>query len=241
MRTLVLIPAHCEQGRVGPVVASARRLGLDVLVVDDGSTDGTAAEAERAGAVVLRHPFNLGYGVALHSGYHYARRHGYERVLQMDADGQHLPEMLPRLIAALDEGADVAIGSRYAESDPPRTSLLRRLGTALFRAIATVWTGQRITDPTSGFQGLSARAIHFVTHDGWPEDFPDTDVLIEYARAGLAIREVPVVMRERRSGCSMHRGARIAYYGYKMLVTLALLPVRRRAPFRRADTLAETS
>lgn len=242
-RTVVLIPAHCEAGRVGAVVRDVHRqgLGLDVAVIDDGSSDDTGGEARRAGAVVLRHPFNLGYGTALHTGYHYARRCGYDRVLQMDADGQHLAEMLPRLVAALDAGADVALGSRYLEGMPPPTSLLRKLGTALFRRIASAWTGQRITDPTSGFQGLSARALEHVAHDGYPEDYPDTDVLIDFARAGLCIREVPVRMQPRLSGASMHRGARVAWYAYKMLVTLLLLPVRRQTPFRRRDTIARAS
>ena len=237
--TLLIVPAFREAGRVGDVVREVQSIGLgvDVLVVDDGSDDATAAEAARAGAHVLRHPFNLGYGTALHSGYHFARRHGYDRVLQMDADGQHEAAMLPRLVAGLDAGADVVLGSRYLGSPPP-TSWLRRVGTRFFRWIATRGTGVRITDPTSGFQGLSSRALAAVTHDGYPEDFPDTDVLIELARQGLVLREVPVRMHCRRGGVSMHRGARVLYYGYKMTLTLLLLRVRRKTPLRQRDTVA---
>lgn len=237
--TTLLMPAFREAGRVGAIVREVRATGLplDIVVIDDGSPDGTAAEARAAGATVLRHPYNLGYGSALHTGYHYARRRGARRVLQMDADGQHEAAMLPRLVEALDRGADVVLGSRYLDGTPPRTSFVRRAGTALFRWIATKWTGVRITDPTSGFQGLSARALATVTHDGYPEDYPDTDVLVEFARAGLRLVEVPVRMHERRGGVSMHRGARIAYYGYKMLVTLLLLPWRRPTPFRSRDTV----
>jgi glycosyltransferase involved in cell wall biosynthesis len=232
--TLVIVPAYREAGRVGAVVRAARAQGLDVLVVDDGSPDTTGMEARAAGAVVVQHPFNLGYGVALHTGYHYARRHGYEWVLQMDADGQHDAAMLPRLAAALSAGADLAIGSRYLDGSAPPTSWLRRCATRVFARIATLGTGTAISDPTSGFQGLSARALAAVTHDGYPEDFPDTDVLIELSRSGLALREVPVRMHQRQGGLSMHRGARLAYYAYKMLLTLLLLPVRRSAP----DTVA---
>lgn len=241
--TLVVVPAYREAGRVSDVVRSVRQLGLglDVLVVDDGSPDATALQARAAGATVVRHPHNLGYGAALHTGYHYARRRGYRRVLQMDADGQHEAMMLPRLIAALDGGADLALGSRYLHPSPPPTSLGRRLGTAVFRWIASAGTGIRITDPTSGFQGLSERALEAVSHDGYPEDFPDTDVLIQLARLGLRLREVPVRMHPRRGGVSMHRGARIAYYGYKMLLTLLLMPVRRKTPFRTADSLTRRS
>lgn len=212
-------------------------LGIDVVVIDDGSEDGTAEEARTAGAFVVHHPYNLGYGAALHTGYLYARRQGYRRVLQMDADGQHEPSCLALLLAQLERGYDVVLGSRYLQGDPPPTSRLRRIGTALFRWIASRWTGVRITDPTSGFQGLSARAVATVANDGYPEDYPDTDVLIGMARAGLRLCEIPVRMHARLGGISMHRGARVAYYGYKMLLTLLLLPWRRPTPFRTRDTV----
>jgi glycosyltransferase involved in cell wall biosynthesis len=241
--TALIIPAYRESGRVGPVVREvlAMRLGITVIVIDDGSPDDTRKQAQDAGATVVSHPYNLGYGCALHTGYCYAWRHGFERVLQMDADGQHEPAMLPRLIAGLDQGADVVVGSRYREGDAPPSSFLRRIGTKLFAAIASRWIGDRITDPTSGFQGLSQRALESVVNDGFPEDYPDTDVLIEHHRRGLSLLEVPVRMHARAGGLSMHRGARIAYYFYKMFLTLVLLPVRRGSPQRRADTVARWS
>lgn len=248
--TVLIIPAYCESGRVGNVVRSVRRQvisgqlpAVDIVVVDDGSPDATALEATAAGARVVRHPFNLGYGNALHTGYSAAIRSGYDRVLQMDADGQHDPTMLVRLTEALDNGADIALGSRYlndATSDgkAPASSFARRIGTRLFSWIASRWIGTRITDPTSGFQGLSRRALESVVNDGFPEDYPDADVLVQHHRRGLVVREVPVVMHERLGGLSMHRGARIAYYGYKMLITLLLMPIRRATPLRIPDTVA---
>ena len=246
--TVLVIPAYRESGRVGDVVRAARRCqpDVDVLVVDDGSPDATAEEARAAGARVLRHPFNLGYGSALHSGYCAALRGGYRRVLQMDADGQHDPRMLAPLVDALDSGVDIALGSRYLHQQrsghaAPRSSLARRVGTSLFAWIASRWTGAPITDPTSGFQGLSHKALESVVNDGFPEDYPDTDVLVQHHRRGLVVREVPVVMHERTGGLSMHRGARIAYYGYKMLLTLLLMPIRRATPLRTPDTVARAS
>ena len=232
--TLILIPACDEQGRVGRVLRGLREAAVsaDVLVIDDGSTDGTAEEARRHGAIVVRHPFNLGYGSSLLTGYHFARRRGYARIVQMDADGQHDPGSVPDLLAALDEGADVVVGSRYLGSQPPPTSWPRRVGSWLFAKIATLWTGTRITDPTSGFQAIRARALDELAHHGFPEDHPDADVLIMLKRAGMVLREIPVVMHPRSGGHSMLRGGRAAYYAYKMLLTLSLLPVRRRSPFR---------
>lgn len=232
--TLILIPACNEQGRLGPVLRqlAAQKLEADVLIVDDGSTDATAEEARRHGARVVRHPFNLGYGSALLTGYHFARRRGYRRIVQMDADGQHDPRDVPTLLAALDDGADVVVGSRYLSDSPPPTSWPRRLGSWLFARIASLWTGTRITDPTSGFQAMRARALEELAHHGFPEDHPDADVLILLKRAGMELREVPVRMHPRRGGRSMLRGGRAAYYTYKMLLTLSLLPIRRRSPFR---------
>lgn len=128
----------------------AQGLGLDVVVVDDGSTDKTASVARAAGATVISHPYNLGYGCALHTGYCHAWRAGYQRLLQMDADGQHDPTMLVRLVEALDRGSDVALGSRYVAGGAPPNSAAKRIATRLFAAIASRWTGMRITDPTSG-------------------------------------------------------------------------------------------
>lgn len=243
--TVLIIPAYCETGRVGEVVRSARRevlagnlCPIDIIVVDDGSPDATALEAKAAGARVVRHPFNLGYGSALHSGYSAAIRSGYERVLQMDADGQHDPTMLARLTEALDNGADIALGSRYLKGDAPDSSFARRIGTRMFSWIASRWLGTRISDPTSGFQGLSRNALESVVNDGFPEDYPDVDVLVQHHRRGLVVREIPVIMHERLGGLSMHRGARIAYYGYKMLMTLLLMPIRRATPLRSPDTVA---
>ena len=249
--TMVLIPAHNEAGRIGPVLAGIRRTaeatGLDLaaVVVDDGSSDGTGAEAARHGARVLRHTINLGYGAALHTGYLFALKRGFNRVVQLDADGQHDPGSIPALLDALDRGADLVVGSRYgtakssAQADAPRSSVMRRLGTRFFSKVVSIWTGIRIYDPTSGFQALSLRALRKLAHDGFPEDYPDADMLITSWREGLQLDEVPVVMHERLGGRSMHRGMRIAYYGYKMMLGLTLLPIRRPTPFRLRDTVSQ--
>lgn len=231
---MVVVPAFNEAGRIGNVIVAVRRAVPDsrVVVVDDGSSDGTALEAAAAGAEVLSLAVNLGYGTALQTGYLYAREEGVERLVQLDADGQHEPQCIADLLAGLDAGLDVAVGSRYLTAQPPCVGRARRLGARLFGKIATAWTGVRITDPTSGFQALSARAIAHLARDSFPEDYPDTDVLIDLHRAGLRIGEVAVRMYPRRGGASMHRGGKVAFYAYKMFLNLSLLPVRRTSPFR---------
>lgn len=231
---MVVIPAYNEAGRIGEVVRAVRGVVPQsrIVVIDDGSTDATRADALAAGAEVITMPTNRGYGTALQTGYLYAQHCHAERLVQLDADGQHEPRCIAALLDALDQGLDVALGSRYAMPQPPCVSLARRLGSKLFGWIATLWTGVRITDPTSGFQALSKRALAHVVRDSFPEDYPDTDVLIDLHRKGLRIGEVPVRMYPRKGGTSMHRGGKIAYYGYKMLLNLSLLAVRRESPYR---------
>jgi len=232
--TLVIIPARNEAGRIGDVLRglAKQNVGADVLVIDDGSDDDTADEAERCAAQVIHHPFNLGYGAALQTGYIYAHKRNYDRVVQMDADGQHDPASVHTLLNNLSDDADLVLGSRFLNGDPPPVTLARRMGSKLFAWIVTRWTGTRITDPTSGFQALSRRVLREVVQDNFPDDFPDADVLITLYRAGLKLKEVPVRMHERKGGVSMHRSSMAAYYAYKMFLTLALLTVRRVSPFR---------
>jgi glycosyltransferase involved in cell wall biosynthesis len=232
--TLILIPAYNEAQRIGTVIQSVTRAQPEaaILVVDDGSSDDTAARARAAGARVISHAMNLGYGCALQTGYRYAHRTGVARLVQLDADGQHEADSIDVLLAGLDGGLDLCVGSRYLAGDPPKTSFSRRVGSRLFAWITTLWTGVKITDPTSGFQAMNASALQRVVGDSFPEDYPDADVLISLARAGLRIGEAPVRMYPRQGGVSMHSGGRAAFYAYKMMLTLTLLPVRRESPFR---------
>jgi glycosyltransferase involved in cell wall biosynthesis len=228
---LVVIPAFNEAARIRAVVTAVRgQVSADVLVVDDGSRDATASEARGAGAIVATHAVNLGYGSALQTGYRYAIRHDYQAVLQLDADGQHDPASIPPLLAAL-ETNDVVVGSRFLHPESYRPPLSRRLGMTLFGAIASWLSGQELTDPTSGFQAISRRALEFYAHDRWPHDYPDADVLAMVARSGLRLAEVPVRMRSSPDGKSMHGGfIKPLYYIFRMTLALALVPLRNERP-----------
>jgi len=226
---MIAVPAFNEQGRVGDVVRDVRSTlpDADVVVVDDGSADETAAEARAAGATVVRLPINSGYGTALQTGYKFAVRNGYAVVGQIDADGQHQARYLREMLDALDaQNADVVIGSRFLGRDGHyRPSAARKLGIALFSRIASLVTRQRITDPTSGFQVMRVDVARFFCSDVYPNDYPDADILILLHRSGFVVREVPVQMRPS-TNASMHSGHKSIYYVYKMLLSILVTVLR---------------
>ena len=170
LRKLAIVPALNEAGMVGRVVRDIRRHApdFDVVVVDDGSIDSTAAHAEAQGAVVIRHPFNLGIGGAMQSGYKYALRNGYDVAAQVDGDGQHKPAHLHDLLAKLEtegEEADMVTGSRFLGDPGYKVPLGRRIGNLIFAVVMTLITRRRITDPTSGFRMANRRGIELFARD----------------------------------------------------------------------------
>ena len=229
---LIAIPAYNEAGRVGAVVHDVRRVlpAADVLVVDDGSADGTAREALDAGAMVVTLPINSGYGAALQCAYKFASRKGYDVLGQIDADGQHRAEYLVGMIEVLAEpDVDVVVGSRFLDRDGHyRPSAARKAGIALFSRIATLIMRQHVTDPTSGFQVMRTSVARFFCSEVYPVDYPDVDILILLHRSGFKVREVPVQMRPA-TNVSMHAGHRSLYYVYKMFLSILVTLLRPRA------------
>ena len=236
-KTLVIIPAYNEEMSIGSVVQRVKEClpEAEVLTVDDGSSDRTRWKAMEAGANVLSHPFNLGYGSALQTGYRYALRKGYGELVQMDGDGQHDPSFIPQLLAVIRKGeADIAIGSRFlptpiigAENQPYRAPFIRRLGMKFFGAISSLLIQQKVTDPTSGYQAMNRRVMEWVSSDQFPCDYPDADVIIMLHRAGFRIREVAVQMFENRDKKSMHSGWKPLYYVFKMLLSILVTLMRK--------------
>ncbi len=193
-RLLVVIPALNEADCIGSVIAQARERGAtDVVVVDDGSTDDTAAIATLSGATVLRAPLWQGAWGAIQTGIRYAVRHGYSAVITMDADGQHEPAYLPELIAA-GRQADVVIAAC-----PSRGSRARQAAWAYFRLL----TGLRFDDLTSGFRYYGPRACQLLAaEEATLLDYQDVGVLLLLRRASLTISEITVTMNPRKSGAS---------------------------------------
>lgn len=223
--TLVIIPCLDEGPRIRTLVQDvlASSPDLDVLIIDDGSTDDTATEAEAAGAAVVRLPFNLGYGAALQTGYKYALEAGYDRVVQMDGDGQHPVSELAPLLERLDSGdVDLVVGSRFLGRADYRIPIARLLGIQLFSRLTSALARRRITDPTSGLQAMNRKVLAFYQQDFYPYDYPDGDMLLRVQYAGLRFEEVPVVMVGGPPGKSMHSGLRPIYYVYKLLLSLGL-------------------
>lgn len=236
-KIVILIPAYNEARRIAAVVDAVRQAvpAAAIVVIDDGSADRTAAVASAAGATVLSHPFNMGYGVTIQTGYKYAWRHGYDYVVQIDGDGQHDPSFIPQLLAPVLAGeVDLALGSRFLGVESYRPSLPRRLGIAFFRKLVTVLIGRSISDPTSGYQAFNRRVAGFFTSEIFPCDYPDADVLLTLDLAGFRLREVPVRMYANLEGRSMHSGLRPLYYMFKMLLSLLVTLLRSRALYAAA-------
>jgi glycosyltransferase involved in cell wall biosynthesis len=231
---VTILPAFNEERTLGEVLEGLRRAApsFDIVVVDDGSRDRTAEVARSKGAVVLRHPFNMGYGAALQTAYKYAAQAGYPVLVQLDADGQHDPSFVPVLARRVLEGhSDAVVGSRFLLGRGYIPPFARRVGMVLFGYIASVVTHRRVTDPTSGYQAMSRRVFEFLQTDHFPADYPDADVLILLYRAGFKVEELPVAMRPSPTGKSMHSGLlKPMFYVFKMLLSIAVTLLREPPP-----------
>jgi hypothetical protein len=228
-RVLVIVPAHDEEESLPATLDELRRKAPDiaVLVVDDGSRDDTARIARERGVPVVSHAVNLGVGGALQTGFRWALGHGYDVGVQLDADGQHDPAHLPALLAPIVMGeCDVSIGSRYVARSGYRAPLARRLGIALFSGVVQLAVGQRITDTTSGYRAYDRAVMEICQHD-FPRDFPDAPLLIDLARRGFRLAEVPVEMRPREAGRSFYTLGRSLYYPYKNLLASLMVLLKR--------------
>lgn len=221
---MAVVPAYNEAQNIAKVVhelatAHPECASLSFVVVDDGSTDSTRAQARATGAQVISLPFNMGIGAAVQTGFQYALRNGATIVAQVDGDGQHIPGELGKLLIPLTRGeADVVVGSRFV-SNPSEglvaTTRMRWLAGRLLSKTVQALTGQRITDTTSGFRAYSREAAAWVA-ENYPDDYPEVQVLVALARRGFRIVEVPVRMRGRAHGRSSINWWRAIYYIVKV-------------------------
>jgi glycosyltransferase involved in cell wall biosynthesis len=227
----IIIPVYNEEKNIAAVISDIRKhCKIDIVVIDDGSTDSTVEVARKAGAFIIRHPFNLGYGVALQTGYKYALKNDYDLLVQMDGDGQHKPAFIPGLIAEVESGAcDVVIGSRFLGENRYEAGFLKSLGIHLFRHTIQLITGEEITDPTSGYQCLSRKVFEYFAEDHFPYDYPDANVIIMLHRAGFKIKEIPAEMLPNPEKRSMHQGViTISYYFFKIFLSIFITLIKKK-------------
>jgi len=230
LRRVAIVPAFNEEGCIADVIAEIHAFdpGLEVVVIDDGSVDGTSRVARAAGAHVLKLPFNLGIGGAVQTGFRYAHENGFDLAVRVDGDGQHDPAQLGAVVdPVLRDDVDIAVGSRYlAESGGYRSSVTRRMGIRILAGTVSMLTRQRITDPTSGFQALNRKAIRLFAAD-YPHDYPEVEATVMVFRHRLRLLEVPVEMRERGGGRSSITTLRSIYYMVKVLLAIFVGLFRR--------------
>jgi len=232
-RNLAIVPSYNEAEAIGATVASLRRWApeFDVLVVDDGSVDRTAERAGEAGAMVLRLPYNLGIGGAVQCGYIYAQEHDYEVAVQVDGDGQHDPRHIHSLLGLLrdDPTLNMVTGSRFLDpgADGYRSSAVRRVGIRLFARVVSLITGQRVTDPTSGFRMTDRSGIELFARD-YPRDYPEVEAILLMHAHRLRSREIAVVMAPRLTGKSAISSTQSVYYMVKVLLALFVAMFRTR-------------
>lgn len=231
-RTLVIIPAYNEAGALPLVLANLEQQAsgiCDVVVINDGSKDATGEVARSCRAHCIDLPFNLGIGNAVHTGYLYAHRNGYQYAVQFDGDGQHPAECLEAIVSELARGeADMVIGSRFITGEGFQSSAMRRIGISFISRLIRLLTGRKISDPTSGFRGVNRRALElFVSY--YPHDYPEPEAIVLAIKSGLKIKEIPVQMVERRSGRSSIGAAASLLYMAKVSLAIWVRSLTRSA------------
>jgi glycosyltransferase involved in cell wall biosynthesis len=228
-RVLIIIPAWNEVGSIGDVVTEIRGElpGTDVLVVDDGSADDTMHAAREAGAAVARLPYNLGVGGAMRLGYRYAKDSGYDVAVQIDADGQHDPRYVPKLIDGLAD-ASLVIGARFAGVGDYAVRGPRRWAMAMLSLVLSRMAGRKLTDTTSGFRACDRALIELFAAWYPVEYLGDTvETLVRVIRLGYQVGQVPVAMRQRFAGVPSKSPAKALLYLGRAFFTLLLALSRR--------------
>jgi glycosyltransferase involved in cell wall biosynthesis len=229
---LIIIPCYNEQASLPLLLPELSTLHLPgytitTLVVNDCSTDDTVAMAHQHNAKVLDLPINLGIGGAVQSGLLYAAQYNFDLAVQMDGDGQHPPKELIKLITCYEAtGANLVIGSRFIEKEGFQSSFTRRLGISYFHWLNRFFTGLHIFDSTSGFRLFDKKAI-VLASAYYPDEYPEPESLVYFSKAGLSIKETPVIMANRQGGQSSIRNFASLYYCIKVTIAMVFSAIRK--------------
>jgi hypothetical protein len=229
MSILIIIPALNEEATLRDVILGIRKSlpQADILVVNDGSTDATETISRSEGVILLNHPYNMGIGATMQTGFLYALKSGYDLVVQIDGDGQHNPESLPSLIQPiLEKKGNLVIGSRYLSEDGFKSTLPRQLGIKFFTCLVRVFTGKKVTDPTSGFRAMDRKVLELFSEE-YPSDYPEVEALVTAYKQGLTFQEVKTTMRHRQGGTSSIGLLSALYYMIKVSLSISISMFRR--------------
>ena len=223
-KILVIVPAFNDEQTLRGVLSGIRASlpQADILTVNDGSTDSTAHIIRQEGVLILEHPYNMGIGATMQTGFLYALRNGYSIAIQVDGDGQHPPEFLSSLIQPLLAGqSNLVIGSRYLLDGGFKSTPLRKLGITFFTFLVWIFTGKKATDPTSGFRAVDRKTLELFSVE-YPPDYPEVEALISAYKKGLLFQEIPVTMRHRQGGASSIGILSALYYMVKVTLSISI-------------------
>lgn len=239
-KLLIIIPAYNEEENIGKflkkLLATEVASQADILVINDGSTDNTEQVVREMGVRVANHIFQMGYGSALQLGYCFAWEHNYEYVIQLDADGQHdvcnLKTVYDALTIPGENGRcpEIVLGSRFLPgAESFKIGRIKKFAFSLFRTLIRIGTGKKITDPTTGLQGLHRKAFGFYAgQNHFDDQYPDANMIMQMLMLGYEILEVPAVMHERKVGGSMHSGLKPIIYMLRMAYSIIAVGMRIR-------------
>lgn len=237
---LIIMPAYNEEECIGKFLDQLEKPEIaniaDVLVIDDGSVDSTNSIVKQRGHTLVRHVYNMGYGAALMTGYKYAIRRNYKYVIQIDSDGQHdscnILSIYNKLHEKDENGKtpDIVLGSRFLEGGKSfKISASKKIAIWGFRKLIHITTGIKVTDPTTGLQGLSRRAVlYYSIYSNFDLKYPDANMLIKTMLLGYRVEEIPAIMHPRESGTSMHHGLGPVAYMAHMFFSICAIWLRVR-------------
>lgn len=225
MNTLVIIPAYNEAESIQDVVAALSPYEYDFIIINDGSSDTTSHLCELNAIPVINLPNNLGIGGAVQAGHQFALEQGYDIDVQFDGDGQHEASCIKDLVSQIENGADLAIGSRFLlDGEGFQSTVLRRLGIKWLSGLIRIFTGKTITDPTSGFRACGSRAIELFAAE-YPTDYPEPESVVEGIRQGFSVVETSTTMHPRAAGSSSITPLKSIYYMIKVSLAIVIASI----------------
>ena len=230
----IIIPAYNEEKCIADVVRSINGLNMgagfivDVLVINDASSDETVSIAAGLDCILLDLPVNVGIGGAVQTGFKYAYEQAYDYAMQVDGDGQHPASEIPKLINAICTGEfNVVIGSRFIEKTGFLSTFYRRLGISFFKNLIKLFYGITVKDTTSGFRIIDNKALAIVS-EYYPDEYPEPESIVLYKKYQLKIGEVPVKMKARQGGTTSIRAFYSLYYMMKVTIAIFFTSLRLR-------------